>query len=128
MYSDRIIGTGSLQDRTDGEVYLDLCVPHTSVCICSLNDHDCYRKRKILQTETSLILNIQPAQRRGRLLLGFLCACRAVLIDSPATANKNKDTDHVTNRGAVALVTPGLVELQVMYRISERKMTTRVNK
>lgn len=63
----------------------------------------------------SLIQNIQSAQRRGCSLLVFSCAWRAAFIDSRATANENKDTNHVTYRGAVAMVTLGLVELQVMH-------------
>lgn len=74
-----------------------------------------YKEKKILHAATSLIQNIQSAQRRGRSSLVFLCACRAAFIDSRVTANENKDTDHVTYKGAVAMVTPGLVELQVMH-------------
>lgn len=70
---------------------------------------------KILHAATSLIQNIQSAQRRGRSLLVFLWARRAAFIDPCVTANENKDADHVTYRGAVAMVTPGLVELQVMH-------------
>lgn len=73
------------------------------------------KKKASIHAAKSLIQNSQSAQRRGRSLLVFLCACRAALIDSQVMANENMDKDHVTYRGAVAMVTPGLVELQVMH-------------